>query len=91
MHRHVISAAETLPIVVTNCVIHVRMTVFFVVVGIRSTMMIEVPSRGLDAIVKAPPLHVAKLGRWRVPAPLVMIIARSLRSSRVGPRWGRTH
>lgn len=87
LHGHVVSAAETIPIIVTRRWIDVRMPVFFAAVHVWRAMMIEILAGAFDAVVKTLPLNVAKFGWRRVPASLILSGHHSLWSSRVGFRW----
>jgi len=78
VHCNVISTTETLAIVLTYRRIYVRMAVFFAVIYVRHTMMIEVLARAFNAVVKALPLHIAKFGRRRIPPRLILRVTRAL-------------
>jgi len=83
LHGHVVSAAETFAVIVTRRWIHMRMPVFFASVDVGRTMMIEVLASAFDATVKTLPLHIAKFGRRRVPAAVILNVYRSLWGSSI--------
>src|SRR6185369_12723359 len=76
IHSLLISAAESLPVVLTCAPLDMRMAILIAIIHIRPTMLVVILARALDPVVIALALNFAKLAGRSIPSTFILRIAR---------------